>query len=256
MEHSGGGSLTARQAEFLEVVHDLSRHGEGVHYSEVAARLGVSRWTAYDILSSLAQKGFLRVEREQRPEPSLVGRCRVLFRPVSGSAGTGAAGRGDRADEPAPSDDGAEIGEWWEERLHRLQRDIRERGVWTVLQEVVGELARARKPAMFCAVLTLALLLALRAVVRGVEASSALSSLLAWLMGADAGLTVFAGALAGLLLQHGLPRDLHRQLVDRLPVFEQEVSSLGQQGKENLRHFTLTAIREVWGQDFSGELSA
>lgn len=248
MEQGGGGSLTARQAEFLEVVRDLARHGEGVHYSEVAARLGVSRWTAYDILSSLVQKGFLRVEREQRPEPSLVGRCRVLFRPVGQGAGEGA---GEGAGVPGAADAGAVIGDWWEERLHRLQRDIRERGVWAVLHEVVTELTRVSQPAVFCAVLTLALLLALRAVVRGVEASSALSSLLSCLMGADAGLSVFAGALAGLLLHHGLPRDLHRRLVESLPVFEQEVSALGQEGKETLRHFTLTAIREVWGAELS-----
>ncbi|MDI6894247.1 MAG: hypothetical protein QME70_06520 [Bacillota bacterium] len=237
MQQSEGEWLTARQAEFLEVVHDLSRRGEGVHYSEVAARLGVSRWTAYDVLSYLARKGFLRVEREQRPEPSLVGRCRVLFRPVPGQEAAGAA----------------EMGDWWEDRLLRLRQDIRERGVWAVLQEVVGELTRATQPAVFCAALTLSLVLALRAVVRGVESSSALSSLLSWLMGADAGLAVFAGAVAGLLLHHGLPRDLHGQLVERLPTFEQEVGAMGQQGKETLRHFTLSAIQEVWGQELSAQ---
>ncbi|MBC7339519.1 MAG: helix-turn-helix domain-containing protein [Firmicutes bacterium] len=247
MELGEGSPLTARQAEFLEVVQDLARRGEAVHYSEVAARLGVSRWTAYDVLSTLAQRGFLRVEREQRPEPSLVGRCRVLFRPALSTGATA----GMAASAPASGDVRAELGDWWDDRLRRLQREIRERGIWPVLQELLGDLARVSRPAVFCSTVTLALLLALRAVVRGAQASSVLSSLLSWLAGAEAGLAVFAGALAGLLLQHGVPRDLHRQLVERLPAFEQEVSALGQQGKETLRHFTLSAIREVWGPELS-----
>jgi len=270
-----GEALTARQAEFLAAVYDLSRHGEGVHYSQVAARLGVSRWTAYDVLSCLAQKGFLRVEREQRPEPSLVGRCRVLFRPVQGPPVGGRRERvspypgvaaGDREAASSGNWEGgasgygreaqreAEMADWWEERLLRLRHDIRERGVWAVLHEVLAELAGATQPAIFCAAVSLSLVLALRAVVRGVEASSALSSLLSWLMGADAGLAVFAGAVAGLLLHHGLPRDLHSHLVERLPVFEQEVNALGKRGRENLCRFTLSAIREVWGQELPAVL--
>lgn len=267
MSQRAGEALTARQAEFLAAVYDLARHGGGVHYSQVAARLGVSRWTAYDVLSCLAQKGFLRVEREQRPEPSLAGRCRVLFRPVrEPPAGEGSdrafqAPGGAEGDREAASwghgreaQREAEMADWWEERLLRLRHDIRERGVWAVLHEVLAELAGATQPAIFCAAVSLSLVLALRAVVRGVEASSALSSLLSWLMGADAGLAVFAGAVAGLLLHHGLPRDLHSHLVERLPVFEQEVNALGKRGREKLCRFTLSAIREVWGQELPAVL--
>lgn len=244
MEQSPAPELTARQAEFLEVVRDLSSGaGEGVHYSEVAQRLGVSRWTAYDILSSLVQKGYLTVEREQRSAPSLVGRCRVLFRPGPRRLSPPL----DRVEDRFP-----ELWGSWEERLFCLQREIRERGVWSVLHEVVAEMARITQPMVFCAALTLALLLALRAVVRGADGLAVWDALLSWLAGSETGLAVFAGAVGGLLLQHGLPRELRKPLLDRLPAFEQEVGLLGEEGKESLRRFTLTAIREVWGEGVSG----
>lgn len=239
-----GQPLTARQAEFLEAVQSLARGGEAVHYSQVADRLGVSRWTAYDILSSLARRGYLHVEREQRPGTSLAGRCRVLFRP----AGSAVPARGGAA--PAA---GAELGDWWEDRLHHLQREIRERGVWPVLHELLADLARVSRPAVFCSTLTLALVVALRGVARGAEATGVLSSLLGWLAGGETGLAVFASAVAGLLLQHGMPRDVHKQLVERLPAFEQEVSALDRQGRETLRCFTLNAIREFLGADLSAD---
>lgn len=272
--------LTARQGEFLQAVQELSRDGGGVHYTDVAERVGVSRWTAYDILTSLAQKGFVLVEREQRGIGSLVGRCRVLFRPARpfaafvpqalppapavppgicggfpGDPGGRTSGdfsgdaSGDASGGPSgclPEGDGNRVLSKWEARLLRLQRDIRERGVWAVLQEVVAELGGPSQPVVFCAVLTLALLLALRALVRGAEASGWVASLLSWLS-AEAGVVVFVGAVAGLLLQHGLPRELHTPLLEQLPLFEQEVNGLGEEGKEDLRQFTLVAVREVWG---------
>ncbi|HHY96018.1 MAG TPA: hypothetical protein GX513_13565 [Firmicutes bacterium] len=222
--------VTARQADFLQAVRELCQQGEGVHYSEVADRLGVSRWTAYDVLSSLAQRGYLTVEREERPPRSVVGRCRVLFRPTERPLQSPEQWRG------------------WEDRLGRLQSDIREKGALSVLQELLGELTRSTRPVSFCAVVTLGLVLAVRVVGRGPELVGSLGSVLSWLMSSDGGLVAFAGAVAGVLLQCGLPRELHTSLLKHLPAFEQEVGSLGEQGKENLRQFTLTAIREVLGE--------
>ena len=55
--------ITKRQRDFLKVLIDLYRQkGSSVHYSEVAQALGVSKWTAYDMLQLLHKKGFLEIE--------------------------------------------------------------------------------------------------------------------------------------------------------------------------------------------------
>jgi predicted transcriptional regulator len=41
--------ITTRQKEFLQSLIDLYQDkGSPIHYSEVARKMGVSKWTAYD----------------------------------------------------------------------------------------------------------------------------------------------------------------------------------------------------------------
>lgn len=56
-------ALTNRKKEFLALIFkQYSDTHEPVHYIEIANKLRVSKWTAYDIMKSLAEKGFLEVE--------------------------------------------------------------------------------------------------------------------------------------------------------------------------------------------------
>jgi len=73
--------LTSRQQEFLQSLDRLCRTSEhAVSYKEVAKEMGVSKWTAYDILHGLYLRGFIQVEHEIR---SVRGRSQVLYMPVS-----------------------------------------------------------------------------------------------------------------------------------------------------------------------------
>ncbi|MEA2086561.1 MAG: hypothetical protein U9O91_00470 [Candidatus Caldatribacteriota bacterium] len=55
--------ITKRQKEFLQSLIDLYQDkGSPVHYSEVAQKMGVSKWTAYDMLKLLQKEGLLEVE--------------------------------------------------------------------------------------------------------------------------------------------------------------------------------------------------
>lgn len=49
--------ITRRQEDFIRKLLDLYRESEGpIHYSELAERLGVNRFTAYDMLRLLEEK--------------------------------------------------------------------------------------------------------------------------------------------------------------------------------------------------------
>ena len=78
--------LTPRQRAFLDNLLELYREGRApVHYSELAKRLGVNRFSAYDMLKVLEKKGLasasytLRSAAAAQPGP---GRSIVVFSPT------------------------------------------------------------------------------------------------------------------------------------------------------------------------------
>jgi len=80
--------LTRRQEEFVVNLIDLNRELDGpIHYSMLAERLGVSPFTAYDMLCVLEEKGMVSSEYQLAEGKSGPGRAERLFCPVSMTAG-------------------------------------------------------------------------------------------------------------------------------------------------------------------------
>lgn len=81
--------LTRRQETFIRKLVDLySEQAEPVHYPRLAERLGVSPFTAYDMLRLLEERGYARSEyrlaeggRRQRKRPP--GRSIIVFAPTA-----------------------------------------------------------------------------------------------------------------------------------------------------------------------------
>lgn len=75
--------LTRRQEEFLRNLLDLyHEQQEPLHYSALAERLGVSRFTAYDMLRLLEEKGFARSAYQLAEDKSGPGRSEVVYQPT------------------------------------------------------------------------------------------------------------------------------------------------------------------------------
>jgi DNA-binding Lrp family transcriptional regulator len=76
--------LTRRQEEFIENLIDLSQELDGpIHYSVLAERLGVSPFTAYDLLRLLEEKGLVSSEYQVAEGKSGPGRAERLFFPLN-----------------------------------------------------------------------------------------------------------------------------------------------------------------------------
>jgi hypothetical protein len=74
--------LTRRQVEFIKNLIDLSdEFNSPIHYSVLAERLGVSPFTAYDMLCLLEEKGFVTSEYQLSAEKNGPGRAERLFYP-------------------------------------------------------------------------------------------------------------------------------------------------------------------------------
>jgi DNA-binding Lrp family transcriptional regulator len=75
--------LTRRQEQFIENLIDLSQELDGpIHYSLLAERLGVSPFTAYDMLRLLEEKGMVASEYQVAEGKSGPGRAERLFFPL------------------------------------------------------------------------------------------------------------------------------------------------------------------------------
>ena len=75
-------NLTRRQKDFITNLIDLSNEIEGpIHYSALADRLGVSPFTAYDMLRLLEEKGLVTSEYQLAAGKDGPGRAERLFYP-------------------------------------------------------------------------------------------------------------------------------------------------------------------------------
>lgn len=75
--------LTRRQREFLYSLLDLYREGQGpFHYTLLARRLQVSRFTAYDMLRLLEDKGMVTSSYQLSETKSGPGRSEIVFTPT------------------------------------------------------------------------------------------------------------------------------------------------------------------------------
>ncbi len=75
--------LTRRQEEFINTLFDLYREsGQPIHYSDLAERLGVSRFTAYDMLCLLEEKGYAARAYRLSPDRPGPGRSEIAFTPT------------------------------------------------------------------------------------------------------------------------------------------------------------------------------
>jgi hypothetical protein len=79
--------LTRRQEEFISNLIDLSDEFDGpIHYSMLADRLGVSPFTAYDMLCLLEEKGCVTSEYQLPDGKRGPGRAERLFTPCKSPA--------------------------------------------------------------------------------------------------------------------------------------------------------------------------
>ena len=75
--------LTRRQETFIYKLLDLYRELDGpIHYSLLAERVGVSPFTAYDMLRLLEEKGLVDSEYRVANDKPVPGRSEVLFWPT------------------------------------------------------------------------------------------------------------------------------------------------------------------------------
>jgi hypothetical protein len=242
------GKLTPRQRTFLRELIGLYRaEGRPVHYSQVAARLGVNRFSAYDMLKLLEEKGLTRADYILDGHNAGPGRSQVVFSPTAQAFSFLS-----HADEER-----GVLDDWMtmKERVLSRIRDTREVAYRDLLQEILARLPERRAPLTYCTEMIAALLLNLNRVkskVIGVNPFEALETLTAK---GELGL----GALAGLSLGSALAgatdrsdRRLVEALYDGVQRYQDSLSALNEDSKRRLSEFIQEAIGVFASQRTAG----
>jgi hypothetical protein len=239
--------LTSRQRAFLDKLLQLYRERKGpVHYSDVAERLGVNRFSAYDMLKVLEKKGFASSSYALRSESSATtsrppgpGRSIVVFAPTSQAASV----LNIAADDPWLGDEWHNV----RERVLDKLRQARETNPGEALTDLLARLQEAQAPLTFCTEMIGALLLNMkRARTRAGELSPfrILASLKA---GGTAHLETLAGLSLGISLtdHEEMNGSLTERLVGQIRRYQVNLSRLGEDSREALAGFLEDALEAL-----------
>ena len=135
--------LTPRQQTFLDKLFDLYREFNGpVHYSVVAERLGVNKFSAYDMLKLLEQKGVAASSYVLGEGHAGPGRSMVVFYPTHSAAKFLTQLR----HEVLGGD------EWHQAKELLLQRikETQEANYAEAVREILAHLPDVKTPLMYC----------------------------------------------------------------------------------------------------------
>lgn len=227
------GGLTARRRQFLEKLVDLYRRTNlPVHYESVARALGVSKWTAYDMLKILEQLGYLR--RDYAVNRGEGGRSQIVFSPTP-EAESLLAGNLRRS--PAPEEADA-VRAQVADLLGRLKEMRPAEAIETLLQN----LPQVESRVAFCAHLLGLLIVYVR------ELGGRTRQLIQRLVASTAPdvehrLSMFVAVVTGTLIQM-LGQNLSVQWVDLVARFLKYLRDLDPGEQEMLGRFLDNALRE------------
>jgi len=236
--------LTPRQRAFLDNLLELYREGKApVHYPDLARRLGVNRFSAYDMLKVLEKKGLasssytLRSAFAAAAQPG-PGRSIVVFSPTPLAVLMTAPQADDR------------LGEEWQnvrERVLRILDGAREADYRQALDDLLARLPESRAPIVFCTEMIGILLLNMqRAKIRagGLNPIRAFAS---FEPGSDAGLETLAGLSVGstLAAEDEAELTLTQRLLDQVRSYQSNLARLSGEARTALIQFLEEALEAL-----------
>ena len=137
-------TLTQRRKEFLSKIKKIyEATGSPVHYITVSEALGVSKWTAYDILKELEKEDYLHSEYSVSHEEKNPGRSTIAFLPTSKAGKVFLKEKED-----------IDYMEEWQaarEKLLGIFEDIKERGSKKIIDDLLKEMPAIEAPIIISA---------------------------------------------------------------------------------------------------------
>ena len=242
--------ITKRQKEFLQSLIDLYQQKDTpIHYSEVAQKMRVSKWTAYDMLQLLHKEGFLEVEY-LLPESDnykwvKLGRSIITFYPTKKGYDIF----------PLPKQKiSSNIIEF-----NRLKKEITQKfdefkGKLNI-RELLKEALQSKSPFIFCACVLLILILLVKKITEGIAEIKLISQIMppttTTTTYTELALIVFAGMCLGVLAKYinKVPTTFGNnnldEYADYIQTYNQYISQMDKKEQRSLLNFLKDTLDEI-----------
>jgi DNA-binding IclR family transcriptional regulator len=231
--------LTPRQRAFLDKLLELYREHRGpVHYSDVAERLGVNRFSAYDMLKVLEKKGLASSSYALAAGHSGPGRSMVVFAPTAQATSLLAPETEDR------------LGEEWRavrERVLRRLQSARDASYRESLDDLLDRLPEARAPVVFCTQMIGVLLLNMRRAGTRAEGLNPFRALASLRVNGQSGLETLAGLSVGATLSADDEAEhrLTHRLLEHVRRYQSSLGRLSEEARSALIQFLEEALEAL-----------
>jgi DNA-binding Lrp family transcriptional regulator len=182
--------LTERRKQFLQKLIDLyQKTNVPVHYETLAKAIGVSKWTAYDMLKELEKLGYLT--RDYAVNPGETGRSQIVFLPTVKASGLFDQ---ERSEVINPV-------EWDKTKAKLLQflNSLKGYSISDAIQKVLEEIPKVQVRVAFCAYIIGLLLVYLRKL--GGRTESLIQNLVQNAPTNEMRMTMFVGTVLGTIIQ-------------------------------------------------------
>jgi murein L,D-transpeptidase YcbB/YkuD len=228
--------LTARQQAFLDSLFDLYREFNGpVHYSVVAERLGVNKFSAYDMLKLLEKKGVAASSYVLGEGHAGLGRSMVVFYPTYQAARFLTQLRHEVL--------GGE--EWHQAKEILLQRirETQESNYAEAVREILAHLPDVKTPLMYCTEMISVLLLNLADASKQTGEIISLRTLGSLTARDEVGLGTLAGfSLASIMSHEGEDPSFVSKLTGHVKRFQAHLGELSEESVSRLTTFLQDAL--------------
>ncbi|MEN6327183.1 MAG: hypothetical protein ABFD18_13400 [Syntrophomonas sp.] len=228
-------AITRRRMDFLRTIKQLYEATNlPVHYIRVAQLLGISKWSAYEMLKTLEKEGFVARQYEVNQGEKHPGRAMVLFTPtrlldmiLSGKS----------------LEDSAREWQQTKEKLLSLCEDLKKENSKEIVKHLLAELPEIGNPMTFSAyVITL-----LIAQVHTLSDSSKklINKLVIDAASPVSALSMFTGAVIASGSKINSRVQPLFQVLNHLPGFQKNLASLNQSEQHQLMDFLGDALAKT-----------
>ena len=229
--------ITRRRIDFLQKIKQLYEATNlPVHYARVAELLGVSKWSAYEMLKTLEKEGFLVSQYEVNRGEKFPGRAMVLFAPTRLA---NAVLSGKTLEEKAP------LKEWRQvkQRLLSLCAELKKNNPRELIEQLMVELPGLERPLIFSAYMIALLIAQLQTLSE--KSLGLVKNVVLGAAKAETGLAMFAGAAVGSMLKTATQLPLLSQIVSHLDRFQENLAELNQSEQVLLMDFLEESLEKA-----------
>lgn len=222
--------LSKRRLQFLdELVGMYQRQRLPIHYEALANAVGVSKWTAYDMLKAIEKSGY--VTRSYEVNPNETGRSQVVFAPTQKAT--------ELFEQQRPHEGTIEK---WEESMKALWEmihSLKHTSIQDLMKKMLDDIPQRQSSLEFCGYVLGILIVYLKKV--GGRTEVAIRRVINKTAGYSTSLLMFVGTVMGTVIQ-SVGEEISNELAELLSSYVKMIGSLSNEEHKLLADFVNEAL--------------